>query len=324
MDGWVPGTRALRTLVAAGRHLNFTRAADTLGLTPAAVSHQIKEIEDQLGVTLFTRTSRTIRLTEAGTLLLEASSESLDLLARAVAQARRAQRGVSMLRLTLESTCASRWLLPRLSGFRRLHPDMQVRLDVTDELRDFDLDDIDAGIRFGSGRYPGLAATRLFDNVVVPVCSPALLAGEFPIREPSDLFNHTLCHVLWSMEGATWPSWRVWMAAAGIDNFDESNCIAFNDSSHSIQAALDGNAVALVDLALVADDLKSGRLVCPFDLGIRMEPQFAYYFVYPQRSAEDARVVALRDWLLDEARRTDEQSLVVSDVSRQAVPPARR
>lgn len=328
MSHALPGTKALRTLVAASRYLNFTRAADELGLTPAAVSHQVKEIEEQLGVALFTRTSRTMRLTEAGSIMLEASAESLDLLARAAAKARRTQQGVAMLRLTLESTFASHWLLPRLASFRRMHPDVQLRLDVTDELRNFDLDDVDAGIRFGAGRYPGVIATRLFDNVVVPVCSPALLNGDNPIREPHDLFLHTLCHVPGWVAGATWPSWRVWMAAAGVDNFDEGNCIAFNDSAHSIQAALDGNAVALVDLALVADDLKSGRLVRPFELGIRMEPEFAYYFVYPERSASDARIATLREWLVEEARRTDEASPSVrGDVpvlSRQTVPSARR
>lgn len=302
---YIPGTRALRTLAAAGKHLNFTRAAEELGLTPAAVSHQVKEFEDQLGVSLFWRTSRTIRPTEAGTTMIEAATEALDLLGRAASKARKAGIETTTLRLTMESTFAAKWLMPRLARFRAQFPDIELRFDITDKLRDFDRDDVDAGIRFGAGRYPGLIAEQLFDNVVVPVCGPALLQGTPPLNEPRDLFNHTLCHAVWSMEGATWPTWRVWMAAAGIPDFDDSRCINFDDSGSAVQAALDGNAVALIDLALVADDLAAGRLVRPFDIGIRMEPQFAFYLVYPQRGETDLLLQSFRGWLLDEAKRTD-------------------
>ena len=155
----IPGTRALRTLAAAGRHLNFTRAADELGLTPAAVSHQIKEIEDQIGVTLFARTSRTIRLTEAGAVLLEASNDALDLLGRAVSRARKMTRGAAMLKVTVDAQFAAKWLMRRVDDFRKLRPDIELRFDIAYELRDFDVDDVDVGIRFGAGKYPGLCAT---------------------------------------------------------------------------------------------------------------------------------------------------------------------
>lgn len=301
----IPGTRALKTFEAAARHLNFTRAADELGLTPAAVSHQIKEIEDQLGVALFTRTSRTIRLTDGGVVLLDATVDALDLLTRAAARARKMERGTSLLRLTLSPTFASKWLMPRLASFRKTYSDIDLRFDITDSVRDFDLDDVDVGVRFGAGKYPGLVSHRLFDDVVIPVCSPALLSGELPLREPRDLLNHTLCHVDWSLQGLTWPTWGMWMAAAGIEDFDDSRCLVFDDSAHAVQAALDGSAVALADFAMVASDLSTGRLVRPFDLGIRYGPEFAYFLVYSERHADDPRIAAFRAWLLEQANTTN-------------------
>lgn len=298
----IPGTRALRTLEAAGRHLNFTRAADELGLTPAAVSHQIKELEQQLGIVLFSRTSRMIELTEAGMLIHEAASEALERLARAVARARRIKRGTMEIRVTADATFASKWLLPRLDRFRRREPHYALRFDISEELRDFGYDDIDIGIRFGAGVYTGLMAERLFDNVIIPVCSPLLLKNGPPLDEPRDLLAHTLVHVEWSRQGVTWPNWRMWMAAAGIEDFDDSQCVLFEDTSHAVHAALEGNVVALADFAMVANDLSSGRLVRPFDIGVKMPPDFAYYLVYPLEAASDARIKAFRDWIVEEAR----------------------
>ncbi|WYL54165.1 transcriptional regulator GcvA [Aminobacter sp. P9b] len=304
MMRFVPGTRALRTLEAAGRHLNFTRAADELGLTPAAVSHQIKEIEDQLGVVLFTRTSRSIRLTEAGAALCDASADALDTLNRAVSRARKLTRGTALLKVTLDAQFASKWLMRRVDGFRKLHPDIELRFDISYDVRDFDLDDVDVGIRFGTGKYPGLVADRLFDNMIIPVCSPALLASGPPLRVPRDLFNHTLVHIEWSQQGVTWPNWRMWMAAAGVDDFDDSRSIVFTTSSDAVQAAIDGSVVALADFAMVANDLSEGRLVRPFDLGIRVSREFAYFLVYPKGVADDPRIAAFRQWILDEAEKT--------------------
>lgn len=304
MARFVPGTRALRTLEAAARHLNFTRAADELGLTPAAVSHQIKELEDQLGMALFARTSRTVRLTEAGAVMFEASTDAIDLLSRAVSRAQKLARGQSLLKVTADAHFAAKWLMRRVDGFRAIWPDIDLRFDISYEVRDFDRDDVDVGIRFGTGRYPGVVADRLFDNVIIPVCSPTLLRNGPPLTVPRDLFNHRLVHIEWSRQGVTWPNWRMWMAAAGIDDFDDSRTVVFSTSSDCIQAAIDGSAVALADFAMVAHDLSDGRLVQPFDLGVRMAPEFAYFLVYPQASADDPRVVAFRDWILDEAAKT--------------------
>ena len=306
----IPGTRALRTLIAAGKHLNFTRAADELGLTPAAVSFQIKEIEDQLGVKLFTRTSRTIRLTEAGTLLCEAAGDALDVMGRAVSKARKAARGTAQLKVTVDPQFATKWLMRRVEEFRRLHPDIELRFDISYELRDFDVDDIDVAIRFGAGKYPGLAASRLFDNVIVPVCSPRLLTSGKPLREPRDLLNHTLAHIEWSRQGVTWPNWRMWMAAAGVDEYDGSNTIVFGASSNAVDAAMAGDAVALADFAMVANDLSEGRLVRPFDLSIKVSPEYAYFLVYPEGSANDPRITAFQDWILNETAASRGDNLI--------------
>ncbi|MER9297494.1 transcriptional regulator GcvA [Mesorhizobium sp. M0621] len=300
----LPGTRALRTLEAAARHLNFTRAADELGLTPAAVSHQVKEIEDQLGLVLFTRTSRTIRLTEAGTVLFEASTDALGLLGRAVSRAQKLTRGAALLKVTLDAQFASKWLMRRVDDFRKHQPNIELRFDIAYEVRDFELDDVDVGIRFGAGKYPGLRAHRLFDNILIPVCSPSLLTSGPPLREPRDLFNHTLAHIEWSRQGVTWPNWRMWMAAAGVNDFDDSRTVVFKNSTDAVQAALDGNAVALADFAMVANDLSQGRLVQPFELGLRVAPEFAYFLVYPESTADDPRIVAFREWILEEVAKT--------------------
>ncbi|WP_027059441.1 transcriptional regulator GcvA [Mesorhizobium loti] len=300
----LPGTRALRTFEAAARHLNFTRAADELGLTPAAVSHQVKEIEDQLDLVLFTRTSRTMRLTEAGNVLFEASIDALDLLNRAVSRARKMTRGTALLKVTLDAQFATKWLMRRVDDFRRQRPGIELRFDITYDVRDFERDDVDIGIRFGTGKYPGLCAHRLFENIIIPVCSPALLASGPPLNEPRDLFQHTLAHIEWSRQGVTWPNWSMWMQAAGVDDFDDSRTLVFGSSTDATQAALDGNAVALADFAMVANDLSQGRLVRPFQLGIKVAPEFAYFLVYPQTVKDDARIVAFREWLLEEAAKT--------------------
>lgn len=299
----LPGMRALTVFDAAVRHLNFSRAADEVGLTPAAVSHQIKEIEERLGLTLFTRSSRTIRLTEAGSLLHEATTEALAGLNAAVARAKKLSRGAAQLKLTMDPVFASKWMLPRLDGFRKLKPEIDLRFDICFSLRDFERDDVDAAIRFGTGAYPGLAAHRLFPNVVIPVCSPRLLREGPPLKEPRDLLRHTLVHIEWSKNGLTWPDWRIWMAAAGIPDFDDERCMLFNDSAHAIQAAIDGNVVALADFAMVASDLSAGRLVRPLELGIKLPDEYGYFLVCPVGLANDARIAAFREWVLAEAGR---------------------
>jgi LysR family glycine cleavage system transcriptional activator len=191
-------------------------------------------------------------------------------------------------------------MMPKLYRFRKACPDIDLRFDIAFELREFGYDDIDIAIRFGAGKYAGLAAHRLFENLIIPVCSPRLLKSGPPLEKPRDLLNHTLVHIEWSREGVTWPNWRMWMAAAGVDDFDPDRCVVLSESSHVIQAAIEGSAVALCDFELVASDLSEGRLVRPFALGIRVSEEFAYHLVYPVEAANDPKIMAFRDWLLSE------------------------
>jgi LysR family transcriptional regulator, glycine cleavage system transcriptional activator len=299
----IPGTGSLRAVEAAGRHLSFTRAASELHLTPAAISHQIKEFEEQIGVKLFTRTSRTMRLTAAGEILHAAVSEALENLTRAVAKLQRT-RNASRIKVTASASIAAKWLVPRLDEFMKKMPEADVRIDVSDRVRDFDRDEIDVAIRFGNGQYPGHKVDRLFDNTIFPVCSPALLKSKQPLKQPRDLLQHMLIHVEWSGQGITWPNWRMWMLAAGVSDFNPGPGLHLDHSGLALQAAIDGQGVALGDSSLVADDLAAGRLVQPFALTIKGPPQFAYYVLSPLELANEPMVRAFREWILSEAQRT--------------------
>ena len=219
--------------------------------------------------------------------------------------ARRLARGQQTLRLSVGARFATNWLLPRLPRFRAAHPQWELSFDISDALRDFDAHDLDAAIRYGAGRYPGVVTHRLFSTVVVPVCSPRLLeAGPAP-RQPRDLAAHTLCYVDCRPGGVVWPNWALWMAAAGVPDFDDSGCVAFTESSHVAQAVMDGGAVGLVERELVARELAEGRLIQLFDVGVAAGGDHAYHLAYPESGAKAPGVAALRDWMLAELGRSD-------------------
>ena len=299
-----PGLRSLRVFAAAARHLSFTRAADELGVTPAAISHQIKEIEDQLRLSLFHRTSRTMTLTQEGEILALAAAESLETLALAIRRTKRLESR-NQLKVSATASIAAKWLVPRLDTFLAIAPGADVRVDVSTTLVDFERDDIDIAIRFGEGRYPGLDATLLFQDMVFPVCSPAIITKAAPLNHPRDLLKHKLIHLDYDMQGAPWPNWKMWMAAAGIKDFDDRSGLHFRQTSFTVQAAIDGLGVALGDSNLVADDLAAGRLVKPFELALRAPPQFAYYIITPRNAPPNPLVPLFRDWCLREAKESE-------------------
>ncbi len=295
-----PGLRTLRAFDAAARHLSFTRAADDMGVTPAAISNQIKELEDQLGVELFIRTSRTMRLTKEGEILRIAANESLEVLAKALHRIKRLENR-NQIRVSSTPSVAAKWLVPRLDGFLTAFPAADVRVDVSNTLVDFDRDDVDVAIRFGSGKYPGLRADLLFKDTLSPVCSPSLITKDKPLQVPKDLLRHTLIHLDWQSQDLAWPNWRMWMQAAGIKDFDDKRGLHFSQTSLSIQAAIDGQGVALGDSNLVADDLAAGRLVKPFELSLKAPDAFSYFIITRLNTAEAPLVNAFRDWCLAEA-----------------------
>lgn len=305
-----PGLRSLRAFDAAARFLSFTRAADEIGVTPAAISHQIKELEEQLGIPLFARTSRTMRLTRQGEILHTAASDSLELLSRALQRIRRIENR-QQLRVSASPSIAAKWLVPRLDRFLSIVPGADVRVDVSHSVVDFDREDIDIAIRFGQGRYPGLQADLLFQDKVFPVCSPRIITKAKPLATPRDLLKHQLIHLDWDAMGTPWPNWRMWMTAAGIKDFDDRSGLHFGQTSLTVQAAIDGHGVALGDSNLVSDDLAAGRLVKPFELSLRAPKQFAYYVITRPDTSAAPMVDAFRDWVMAEAKTTESRDSAV-------------
>ncbi|MSO93967.1 MAG: transcriptional regulator GcvA [Rhodospirillales bacterium] len=289
----LPPLNALKAFEAAARQLSFTRAAAELHVTQAAVSHQIKALEDRLGIPLFRRLNRNLLLTDAGQALLPAVSDALDRLAAAVARVR--SRDVSgVLTVSTLDSFAGTWLVRKLGRFRDIQPEIDVRITTSDHQVDFAREDVDMAIRYGRGPWPGLYVERLMTEEVFPVCSPALLKKGPPLKEPADLRHYTLLH------DDLKEDWRMWLAHAGVSDIDPTRGHGFHRSNLVIQAAVAGAGVALGRSVLVADELASGQLVKPFALSLPAE--FAYYLVCPFQSAERPKVRAFSDWLLAEAR----------------------
>ena len=294
----LPPLNALRAFESAGRHLSFTKAAADLNVTPAAISHQVKALEELLEVPLFRRLTRALRLTDAGQAALPTLSQGFDKLAQGVEQMR-AHCESGVLTISVSPSFGAMWLVPRLEHFRSRHPDIEIRIDGTDRRVDLARDDADVALRYGPGGYKGVQVDCLFSQVNTPVCSPALLSGEHPLGQPDDLRHHTLLHVDWKDAEA---SWRMWLLAAGLHDIDPTRGPHFTMENMAVQAALDGHGVALIGDMLVADDLAAGRLVRPFDPSLSTPLTFSYYLLYAKDSAEQPKVAAFRDWLLEEAR----------------------
>jgi LysR family glycine cleavage system transcriptional activator len=295
----LPPLNSLRAFEAAARHLSFTKAAEELHVTPAAVSHQIKGLEEQLGVPLFRRLTRALRLTEAGQAALPVLRDGFDKLADGV-DLLRAHEESGVVTVSLEPSFAAKWLVPRLDRLRAAHPELEVRLDATDRLADFQRDNVDLAIRYGNGDYPGLEVEQLLSEEIFPVCSPKLRDGPAPLAQPADLRHHTLIHLDWEREDVGAPTWRMWLLAAGIHDIDFTRGPVFSMKSLALQAAIEGQGVALASSVLVRDDLAAGRLVVPFDLSVCDPLDFAYYIVVPKRTASLPKVAAFRGWLRDE------------------------
>ncbi|MGO8867906.1 MAG: transcriptional regulator GcvA [Alphaproteobacteria bacterium] len=299
----LPPLKALPDFEAAARHLSFTKAALELNVTHGAVSRQVKALEEALGVKLFRRLNRALRLTDEGQAYARTVRELLERLKEASERLRaREEKGGLTVSTTYSFT--NKWLMPRLVRFRALHPEIDVRLQANDQLVDFARENVDLAIRYGRGRYPGLMVERLIADDYVPVCSPALRRGPHPLRKPADLKHHTLLHEEDALRQedlgeATAIGWREWLKAAGVEGIDSSRGPIFSHSSMVLQAAINGEGVALGRTALIAEDLTSGRLVKPFELELKVP--LAYYIVLPPKALERPKVRAFRDWLMDEA-----------------------
>jgi LysR family glycine cleavage system transcriptional activator len=291
----LPPLTALRAFEAAGRHLSITRAADELSVTAAAVSHQVKALEDYLEVRLFRRTGNSLFLTDAGQAFLPGLRAGFSELERAMSALREHDRRGAFV-LSVAPVFATKWLIPRLDGFHAAHPDIDVRISTALELVDFERDGIDAAIRVGRGLYPGLVAHRLFGESVVPMCSPALLKGELPLAVPEDLRHHVLLHFDWPAQEQVTPDWGTWLRSTEVKGVDATRGPRFTQPDYAMQAAVEGAGVVLGWRSLAQADLDSGRLTIPFDLPLPMD--VAFYFVYPEVSAELPKLARFREWLL--------------------------
>jgi LysR family transcriptional regulator, glycine cleavage system transcriptional activator len=288
----LPPLATLRAFEAAARHLSFKRAADELAVTPTAISHQVRLLEDTLGQKLFERRTRRVILTAAGHALYAPLRDGFDVIAEAVERVR-AIKAPGAVTLTATMAFTSKWLVPRVAAFRTRFPDINLRLLASDDVVDLRSGGADIAVRYGGGAYPGCRSQLLFQGSFAPVCSPRL-----NVRDPTDLDGHALIHSEWRHVDERTPVWPRWYAEAGIPYRRTDSAIVFSDETHAIQAAMAGQGIALVSLALVAGELATGVLVAPFG------PTLAghgFHVVIPDSRANGGNVEAVREWLTGEA-----------------------
>lgn len=284
---------ALRAFEAASRLGSFKAAAAELGVTPAAISHQVKALEEHLGVSLFERLNRALRLLPAGIALGEAAQRAFRDLDRAVEQARQTGTDRAALSVSVVPSLAAKWLVPRLHRFQDRHPDIELRLVSTEAVVDLARDPgVDLALRYGPGPYPGLHAELLARARLTPVCSPALLEGASALRRPEDLARHQLLRDGLPHEAG----WQTWLTAAGVaDRVEPGRGLRFSNSHLALDAAAAGRGVALVPDLLIEDDLRTGRLVRPFALSVPSAS--AYWLVARPDRAQVIKVRRFRAWL---------------------------
>lgn len=289
MSAPLPSLNALQMFEAAARHLSFTLAARELNVTQTAVSHQIRRLEEQLGVALFVRRNRRLALTREAEEYVPAIRSAFEDMRQATGRLRRF-RPDNVLTVSTTMSLAAKWLVPRLGGFQEANPGIEVRISTSMRLVDFRAEAIDVAIRFGHGDWPGLRVDWLMAEDIFPVCSPALLPG---LRAPADLARHTLLHVDTRRD-----EWQLWLTAAGApEALTARPSLSFDQRLMAVQAAMDGLGVALGYQRMVEADLAAGRLVAPF-MGVQFSERPAgYYIVAPKETAEMPKIARFRNWL---------------------------
>jgi LysR family glycine cleavage system transcriptional activator len=295
----LPPLNALRAFEATARHLSFSKAAQELHVTPAALSHQIRGLEEILGLKLFHRRARSIELTQPARLIypgvqagFEAIREALDRLGRG--------RDDRILVVSSAPGLTAKWLVPRLYRFLALHPDIEARISASIGYANFASDGVDVGIRLSSGVHPELHVEKLSDEWLLPLCSPRLLDGERPLRSPQDLARFPLIQL--DLPGLV-PSWADWMGMAAIAGVDTSRGLRLNVADHALDAASEGVGVVLAYKMVAARDIILRRLVAPFGPQLPV-PGRAYYFVCARGQEKRAPIKAFRDWLFAEIAET--------------------
>lgn len=292
MTARLPSLNGLRAFEAAARHLSFTLAASELNVTQTAISHQIRRLEEELGIRLFIRQNRALALTPEARDYLPGVRAAFNDLRLATDRLLRKEDDKVLTVSTLASL-AAKWLLPRLTDFQEQHPGIDVRITTSTGLVDFQRDNVDAAIRYGRGQWPGVRADWLMADELFPVCSPSLLRGDKPLRRPEDLRNHPLLHT----SNANSDDWRLWLTAAGLPaDIARQPGITFDMIFMTIQAAIDGIGVAMGRTSYVQDDIAKGRLVVPFKIALPADAGF--YLVAPESRREAPKLAAFRQWIV--------------------------
>ncbi len=283
----LPSLNALRAFVAVGKHGNLKEAAAELFVTPSALSHQLKNIEDTLAVQLFNRHRSGLSLSPAGKLIYNDLADAFNQITQSLNKLEQQPAG-KLLNVSMLSTFAMRWFIPRLASFQKLHPDIEIRISTSIAPVDFQREGIDCAIRSGDGHWQGLHAEYLFSETFTPVCSPALARS---LKRPADLKQHTLLHAQLRPD-----DWHVWLSAVGAGDLSAHHEQTFESRNFAIQAAVDGLGIAIVDPSLISHELKAGSLVLPFSE--TLTDKNAFYFVYPEPSHSLPQISALQNWLL--------------------------
>ncbi|MFD0709842.1 transcriptional regulator GcvA [Photorhabdus luminescens] len=299
MSKRLPPLNALRVFDAAARHLSFTKAAEELFVTQAAVSHQMKSLEDFLGLKLFRRRNRSLLLTEEG------QSYYLDIkeIFTAINEATRklqARSAKGALTVSLSPSFAIQWLVPRLSSFNLAYPGIDVRIQAVDREEDKLADDVDVAIFYGRGNWPGLRTDRLYAEYLLPVCSPSLLTGDNPLKTPADLARHTLLH------DSSRRDWQAYVRQLDMQQqINVQQGPIFSHSAMVIQAAVHGQGIALANNVMARTEIDAGRLVCPFN--DVLVSKNAFYLVCHDSQAELGKIAAFRQWVLAQAASEQEK-----------------
>jgi LysR family glycine cleavage system transcriptional activator len=312
MPNALPPLTALRVFEAAARHLSLKKAAEELNVTPAAVSHQIQQLESHLGVRLFRRLHRGIEMTEIAQICIPKLQEGFECM-RAAMDRVRDHRGADVLTVGAAPSFSSHWLMPRLHRFVTGHPDIDVQ--VSTRMRQFSrlprgqrgdfesvlgwADEVDVVVVFGNGDYPGMRVDKLLSLSITPLCSPALLEGEHPLKRPADLRHHKLLHDDRGLMYGGRAFWDIWLERAKVEVADSGRGPHFTHSILALEAAMAGDGVVVSTPELAAGDLASGRLVAPF--GLRVPLMSSYYVVSNDLAASRGVVGIFRDWILEEA-----------------------
>ena len=293
----LPSLDLLKGFEAAARLLSFTKAGAELYLSQSAVSRQIQELEDQLGVRLFQRRHRALALTEAGQVLYPAAAQVLATM-RGVTDRLRAASGRRMLSVTTTHSFAALWLIPRLAGFTRDHPGVDVRITAETKVQDLERDGLDLALRHGPASLAGPNALRLFGEKVFPVCSPQLLKKK-PLDKPADLQHHILLQFDDPEGRHPWLHWKTWLEVERIADLRPAGTLSFSGYEQIIPAAVAGHGVALGRSPLVQDLISSGELVAPFKSSA--DPARSYFAILAKNAAGRPEVAAFLAWLKAEA-----------------------